>query len=390
MPFNPSLINQELARSVLEACLTRGTFPSFIFAGPGGIGKRTMALRFAQAVNCTGKESRTREVEEPGLGLLDPEPVAPDASPRAVPCGECSECRHIANLSHPDVKIVTPLKPESESEDEAKRGKDRQRIIDEIMKRAPEYALGLPRPESESRWNISIAAIHWLRGEMAYRPVRARRKVVIVLDADQMNQVSANAFLKTLEEPQPDSTFILVTERPHKLLDTIRSRCQMVAFSFLKPAEISGYLVQQGKAKEADAEIAAEVADGSLRRALDYLEQPEDFLLPQAIDFFCLEQPTIEACRLFAEEAEKIPIQSVVDSLLFLYRQALLVNLDRTAAYARRNKPVAHRAQTLTTPLIQRRLETLLRARRECESNVNRRLFLFTLLTMLAERAPAR
>lgn len=386
MPFQPDIINQELAKSVLEACLKRGTFPSFIFAGPGGVGKRTMAVRFAQAINCTGKESRNRGIEESSLGLLDPEPVAADASPRSVPCGECSECRHIANLSHPDVKIVTPLKPESESEDEAKRGKDRQRIVDETMKRAPEYALGRSRPESESRWNISIAAIHWLRSEMAYRPVRARRKVVIVLDADQMNQVSANAFLKTLEEPQPDSTFILVTERPHKLLDTIRSRCQMVAFSFLKPAEITACLVRQGKATEAEAEIAAEVADGSLRRALDYLERPEDFLLPQAVDFFCLEQPTIEACRVFAEEAEKIPIQSIVDSLLFLYRQALLVNLGQPAAYARRNKTVAQRARTLATALIQRRLEALLRARRECESNVNRRLFLFTLLTMLAER----
>jgi len=387
VPFQPAIINQELARSVLEACLKRGTFPSFIFAGPGGVGKRTMALRFAQAINCTGKDSRTQEVRESSLGLLEPQSVDAQASPpRAVPCGECSECRHIANLSHPDVKIVTPLKPESESEDETRRGKDRQRIIDETMQRAPEYGLGKPRPESESRWNISIAAIHWLRSEMAYRPVRARRKVVIVLDADQMNQVSANAFLKTLEEPQPDSTFILVTERPHKLLDTIRSRCQTVAFSFLKPAEITGYLVRQDKAKEAEAEIAAEVADGSLRRALNYLERPEDFLLPQAIEFFCLEQPTIEACRVLAEEAEKIPTQSVVDSLLFLYRQALLVSLGHAAAYARRNKAVAQRAKALTTALIQRRLEVLLRARRECESNVNRRLFLFTLLTMLAER----
>jgi DNA polymerase III delta' subunit len=360
--FLPAIINQELARSVLEACLKRGTFPSFIFAGPQGVGKRTVALLFAQAINCLSEDESRR------------------------PCGECGECRHIANLSHPDVKLVMPLKPETETEDETRKTRDRQRIVDETMKRASEFGLNLPRPESESRWVISISAIHWLRSEMAYRPVRARRKVIIVLDADQMNQVASNAFLKTLEEPQRDSTFILVTERPHKLLDTIRSRCQMTAFSCLKPEEIAAWLVKQGKADTADAEIAADVADGSLRRALDYLERPDDFLLPEAIDFFCLEPPTIESCRALAEQAERIPIQSVTDSLLFLYRQALLVSLGQPAAYARRNPAVSARARTLSLSLIQRRLEVLLRARRESESNVNRRLFLFTLLTMLAER----
>lgn len=359
-PFLPDVINQNLARSVLEACLKRGTFPSFIFAGPGGVGKRTVALLFAQAINCLDETESHR------------------------PCGKCTECRHIANLSHPDVKLIMPLKPESETEDEAKKTRDRQRIIDETMKHAPEFSLGLPRPESESRWVISISAIHWLRSEMAYRPVRARRKVIIVLDADQMNQVAANAFLKTLEEPQPDSTFILVTERAHKLPDTIRSRCQMTAFCLLKQDEIAAWLVKQGKAERAEAEIAADAADGSLHRALDYLERPDDFLLPEAIDFFCREQPTIEACRVFAEQVEKIPIQGVVDSLLFLYRQALLVNLGQPAAYARRNQAVVQRARTLALPLIQRRLEVLLRARRESESNVNRRLFLFSLVTMLA------
>jgi len=366
MPFLPGIINQQLAKSVLESCLQHRHFPSFIFAGPQGVGKRTVALLFAQAINCTGKEPGNRGLENPGLGLLDAEPAASPKSPAAIPCGECSECRHIANLSHPDVKVIMPLKPESESEDETKKTRDRQRIIDETMKRAPEFGLGRPRPESESRWVISIAAIHWLRSEMAYRPIRARRKVIIVLDADQMNQVASNAFLKTLEEPQPDSTFILVTERPHKLLDTIRSRCQMTAFSFLKQDEIAACLVKQNKANPADAEIAADVADGSLHRALDYLERPDDFLLPEAIEFFCLEQPTIESCRALAERADKIPIQSIADSLLFLYRQALLVSLGQPAAYARRDKAVAQRAKTLSTALIQRRLEVLLRARREC------------------------
>jgi DNA polymerase-3 subunit delta' len=360
------IVNQELAKSVLASCLATGRFPSLLFAGPEGVGKRTLALLFAQALNCTSSQKGT-----------------PFRTPNSG-CGECADCRQIANLTHPDVRLVMPLKPEPESDDGGKAGRDSQRAADETLRMAPEFGLAKSRPTVESKWQISISVILSLRREMAFAPIRGRRRVVIMLDADQMNPISANAFLKTLEEPQRDTTFILVTERSHKLPDTIRSRCQIVRFSFLPQDEIVRELVERHGTSRDEALIAAEISGGSLRRALNYQESPDDFLAPVATDFFVHAQPTIEDCRSLVEQADRASLAAVIDSLLFLYGQALHVSLGRPAHYARQNQAVLTRSRLLAPQAIGRRLEILLRARRESDYNVNKRLFLFSLLTMLA------
>jgi len=377
------VIGQRLAKAILGACLSQRRYPSFVFAGPAGVGKRTLALTFAQAANCLNRAPAGRS-DEDVLFAARTQPRSAESQVSVWPCGECSECRHIANLTHPDVKLVMPLKPESESEDETRRSRDSQRAVDETMRRASEYALRQPRPVTETKWQISVQVVHWLRSEMAFAPMRARRRVIIVVDADRMNPVAANAFLKTLEEPQRDTTFVLTTERRHRLLATIRSRCQQVSFGPLTQEEIVSYLAQHG-VKESDARIAAEVAEGSLRRALDFLDQPDEFLLPGAVEFFRLSRPGTENCLRLAEQADRLPVEGIIDSLLFLYNQALHVALKLPSCYAIRDQALSRRAQDMSFEMIQRRLEVLLRARREYEYNVNRRLFLFSMLSALAE-----
>jgi len=350
-------LNQSLARSILDASLASRHFPSFIFAGPRGVGKRTLALRYAQAANCLAEGER--------------------------PCGSCSECVQVARLGHPDVKLIMPLKPETQSEDESRRTRDAQRLVDETMTRAAEFGLGKTRPESEAKWQIPISVIHWLRKEMAYAPQRGRRRVVIVIDADQMNPVSANAFLKTLEEPQRQTSFILVTERSHKLLDTIRSRCQTVGFACLPRRELAGLLMERCNVGEKQAKLAAEVSGGSLRKALDYLEAPDDFLVPQAREFFMKARPTLDDCRTIVDQADRIPIEGVIDSLTFLHDQALKASLGLESEYISQNPDLKSRVAGLDAQLMRRQLEVLLKARREFEFNVNRRLFLFALLSTL-------
>ena len=78
-------------------------------------------------------------------------------------------------------------------------------------------------------------------------------------------------------------------------------------------------------------------------------------------------------------------MEGIIDSLLFLYNQALHVALKLPSCYAIRDQALSRRAQDMSFEMIQRRLEVLLRARREYEYNVNRRLFLFSMLSALAE-----
>ena len=90
----------------------------------------------------------------------------------------------------------------------------------------------------------------------------------LVDDADKLNDPSANALLKVLEEPPHTSHIILLTARPAMLLPTIRSRCQMIRFAPLAAEEIESHLIRNKIARDAEARIRARVARGSLGRAL--------------------------------------------------------------------------------------------------------------------------
>jgi DNA polymerase-3 subunit delta' len=104
--------------------------------------------------------------------------------------------------------------------------------------------------------------------EANYRPYEGKARVFLIEDADKLNDPSANALLKVLEEPPHTSHIILLTSRPDMLLPTIRSRCQMIRFSPLSPEEIESHLVKNKIATAAEARIRARVARGSLGRAV--------------------------------------------------------------------------------------------------------------------------
>jgi len=170
MPFRDITGHRRLL-GLLARSIHRGTLPpSLIFAGPPAAAKRATAVAVAQALNC-------------------PSPVESPAG-HADACGRCSPCTRIARAVHPDVLVVEP--------DE--RGSIRMEHVRDIVDRA------------------------------AYRPFEAKRRVVIVDQADALVVPAQHALLKTLEEPPSSSDFILVTSRPDTLLATVRSRCIRLAF----------------------------------------------------------------------------------------------------------------------------------------------------------------
>jgi len=128
------------------------------------VGKGTLALELAQALNCEG-----------------PEP----------PCQECSPCRRIAAGIHADVQVV-----------------------------------GVEATDGGIHKDISIDQIRELGRVVSLRPFEGRCRVIIIDPADAMNEAAQNAFLKTLEEPPPDVLFVLITSRPQALRATILARCQ--------------------------------------------------------------------------------------------------------------------------------------------------------------------
>ena len=144
-------------------------------------------------------------------------------------CGICSSCRKVAAGNHGDIHFVEPL------------------------------------PDKR---DISIAQLRDLQRELALRPYEAPRKACIMEPAERMNTNSANSFLKTLEEPPGNAIIILLTENADILLPTIRSRCQLVRFAPLSAEHICQLLEKHGL-ESASASLIAQMADGSMQRALE-------------------------------------------------------------------------------------------------------------------------
>lgn len=195
---------------------------TYLFVGPEGIGKRTFALKLAQALLC----SRAEEV------ALDP-------------CQQCNACIQVRAQTHPDLHIVS-------------RPEGRSTVPLELL-------LGPPERRMQEGLCHSIAL----------RPFAGRRKVAIIDDADYLAAEGANALLKTLEEPPAGAVLILIGTSPEKQLPTIRSRCQTIRFHPLPPAVVARLLVETGTVSDAEeaARLAAYSA-GSLTVARE-LADPE-------------------------------------------------------------------------------------------------------------------
>jgi DNA polymerase-3 subunit delta' len=196
---------------------------TFLFVGPEGVGKRKFALALAQSFLC----DRRDEAE-------------------LNPCGECPACKQVLSGSHPDVDYVA--KPE-----------DKNTIPIELL-------IG-----DED---------HRMRDGLCYRvslkPFSGKRKIAILDDADYLNdsmKASANALLKTLEEPPPRSVLILLGVSEQRQLPTIRSRCQLVRFQPLANEDVRDILLEQGWSNDpAAAARAAELAEGSVSAAIRLLD----------------------------------------------------------------------------------------------------------------------
>ncbi len=212
---------QDRAVRLLRGALERGhAHHAYLLAGPEGVGKELLARTFAQAANC--------EIE--------------DGSAR--PCGKCESCRGIERGNFPD---VSSLMPQAEM---IARGMISRSDVE-----------GAPSKE------IRVDDIRALARRLSFAALRGRRKVAIVTPADAMNERAQNTLLKTLEEPPPATTFLLVSANPDALLPTIRSRCVRVQLGPVPEDALVSRLRRDGASEDEARERAAR-AQGSFARAL--------------------------------------------------------------------------------------------------------------------------
>lgn len=212
--FN-NVIGQDRIKNMLSELVFSGNSGhAFIFNGPQGIGRKTMAEKFAGLLMCT---------HENEYGKV---------------CGECESCMLMHNASNPDfVKI------------------------------------GLPKDKK----TVSVDSVREMREDTLTAPLVSRRKVYVIEYGDKMTVEAQNALLKILEEPPLYVVIIIITSNPLSLLDTVRSRAVRVDFSRNSEEEIrKAYRIMRGPdASDDEEELVCSYADGIIGRVHEFTSWDE-------------------------------------------------------------------------------------------------------------------
>lgn len=216
-----SVVGQQHIVSTLEHAITEGRLShAYLFCGPRGTGKTTMARILAKALLCRNAEAARAE-----------------GASGCMPDGTCEECELIAEGNHPDVYELDAA---------SRTGVDnvREEIINSVN----------------------------------FAPVRGKYKIYIIDEVHMLTTAAFNALLKTLEEPPAHVIFVLCTTDPQKILETILSRCQRFDFHRIGNEDIEHRLAyvceQEGFDYDDEAlTIVARHAKGGMRDALSTLEQ---------------------------------------------------------------------------------------------------------------------
>jgi len=203
------MIGHEWAVDMLKKHVANETTRhAYLFAGPPGVGRRTLALRFAQALNCQTPVSA------------------------GIPCGTCRDCKQIEAMQHADLTIIQA---------EAEGG------------------------------TLKVDQIRAARRALTLKPYMAKYRVSIFLQFQEANDSASNALLKTLEEAPSYAVLILTADNPEQLLPTIVSRCEVLRLRPLKIEEIQKALENRGL-ENSRAKLIAHISGGRMGYANRLIE----------------------------------------------------------------------------------------------------------------------
>ncbi|GGD04212.1 DNA polymerase III subunit delta' [Thalassobacillus devorans] len=255
----------------------------------------------------------------------------------AEPCHQCNACKRIHSGNHPDLHWI--------------------------------------KPDGQS---IKKDQILHLQKEFTYTGLESNQKVYIVESADKMTVNAANRLLKFLEEPSKQTTAMLLTENSHAILDTIRSRCQLMAFQPLNSQGIEERLTGEG-VSESNAKLLSQMTN-NLSEALEI--QADDWfanarkLVIQLIEV--LNNKPNEALLFINHQwmphfKEREQLQRGLDLLMFWYKDMINHELEREEAiiYQQERDRMEQMSMTLTRQNAVSGLSSILEAKRKINQNVH-------------------
>ena len=314
---NWNLVGNEWAVEMLRQQILHGTTRhAYLFVGPLGVGRRTLALRLAQALNCT-------------------QPVEP-----GIPCGQCRDCKQIDAMQHPDLTII--------------------------------------QADSEGG-TLKVDQVREARRMLALKPYQSKYRVTVFLRFQEANDNAANALLKILEEAPSYVVLVLTADHPEQLLPTIVSRCEVLRLHSLPLETVESFLGEHG-AKQEQARLIAHISGGRLGYALrlmndssamefrqEKLNDAQSFISAGRVDKFA-----------YAEKLskDKDAMRNVLLLWLSYWRDVLLCVGESSAPLANidRAKEIESIAEHVSMSEVRRMVSALETSLSQLDANVNARL----------------
>ena len=337
------VIGQSRTVSLLKRSLEKGTIASaYLFSGPPHVGKMTLALNLAQALNCEADES---------------------------PCGECSSCQKVASAKHADVQIIgfTP----AGNADEAK-----------------------------TRTEIGIDQIRQVQHAASLPPFEGKYKLLIIDGADYLSTEAANCLLKTLEEPMGRVVFVLLAANNSLLPATVVSRCQRLKLLPMVAGEVEAALSNHWGIEPQKAKFLARLCHGcfgwALSAALDdnILEQRSE-KLDRLVDIIITdyEERFVYAAELAGQFSQRRDlVWGILDLWLDFWRDLMLIKVGFGEAVTNIDleATLADLAGRFSFTQIRVVIASLLSAGDELRQNANPRLVLEVLMLSIPRVKRAR
>jgi len=297
-PYPMLDLGNERIASYLQS-LGREKLPSLLFTGPDGSGKEYTALEFARTLCC-----QREQVCVLGTGDV------------------CDSCYQASLLENPAIQLIHPTPTQGAAEGEDGDVSDIAKVLEE--KRLDIFS----RYKFTKKTSIRIARARAVIQQANTRPFNSPFSVFIFADAHTMREETQNALLKVVEEPPPHAVFIFVTNNPEGILYTIRSRCQQVRFTPLRPDAIEGMLTEYYGIDGAAAARASALAHGDIRRARTLVESYDDSDREAAVAFVVnlteeKESWAVGTALSMARGANREGVARVLQEMALLYRDMM-------------------------------------------------------------------
>jgi DNA polymerase III subunit delta' len=269
-----NVIGQDACKGQLAELVTQNRLShALLFLGKEGSGALGLAIAFAQFVVCDRVNGKKKQ--EPSL-FGEAAPFTTHHSPLTDSCGECPSCRKAQQYAHPDIHFsypVIPRKPGDKPKSTDFVAEWREFMQQSAYSNVFDWLQFIGAENKQG--NITAAECADIIHKLNLKSFESGYKILVMWMPEYLGK-EGNKLLKLIEEPPPDTLFILVAENESQMLPTILSRCQLVKIPMLSTADIADALVERAQISPDQARQTASISEGNYREALQLLQHTEE------------------------------------------------------------------------------------------------------------------